>query len=176
MLRRCIPAAIRRALRDLPESLDETYERILLSIGQGCRDYAQRLFQCLAVSIRLLRTDEVADILAIQFDVGPLPIYDVTLRPIDSEEAVLSTCSSLITIVNVNGASEVHFSHFSVKEYLTSERLAKSRNELSRYHIFPSSAHTTLAQSCLSVLLSLDGQPEVDKNSMANVPIASYAA
>jgi hypothetical protein len=111
MLRRCIPAAIRRALDDLPESLDETYQRILLSIGQERRDYARRLFQCLAVSIRPLRVDEVADILTIQFDVGPLPIYDVTLRPEDSEEAILSTCSSLITILNVHGAPVVQFSH-----------------------------------------------------------------
>jgi hypothetical protein len=45
------------------------------------------------------RVDELAEVLAIQFDDGELPIYDATLRPEYSEDAALSTCSSLIMIV-----------------------------------------------------------------------------
>src|SRR5260221_14534263 len=109
MLRRCLPGTIRRALDDLPRSLDETYERILFSIGEERWEYAQRLFQCLAESFRPLGVDELAEILAIQFDAGTLPNYDVTLRPEDSEEAILSTCSSLVAIVDVNGSPVVQF-------------------------------------------------------------------
>jgi len=65
MLRRCLPGRIRRALDDLPESLDETYERILFSIVEERWEYAQRLFQCLAVSFRPLCVDELAEVLAI---------------------------------------------------------------------------------------------------------------
>jgi ankyrin repeat protein len=174
MLRRCLPAGIRRAMEDLPRSLDETYERILLSIGEERWDYAQRLFQCLAVSIRPLRVDELAEVLAIQFNAGALPSYDVTLRPEDSQDAILSTCSSLIMIVDVDGSPVVQFSHFSVKEYLSSDRLAKAGKELSRYHIVPESAHTVLAQASLSILRTLD--PQVDKGLMKNFPFAIYAA
>jgi len=174
MLRRCLPATIRRALDDLPRSLDETYERILLSIGEERWDYARRLFQCLAVSIRPLRVDELAEILAMQFEVGALPSYDIKLRPMDSEEAVLATCSSLLMIINVDGSQVVQFSHFSVKEYLTSERLTNAGKELSRYHILPKFAHAFLSEACLSVLLSLDDP--VDKNSVKNSPLSIYAA
>src|SRR5216683_279821 len=70
MLRHCLPGTIRRALDDLPRSIDETYERILLSIGEERWEYAQRLFQCLAISFQPLRVDELAEILTFEFDVG----------------------------------------------------------------------------------------------------------
>src|SRR3984885_409918 len=63
----------------------------------------------------------------------------------DAEEAVMSTCTSLIAIVDREGHRKVEFSHFSVKEYLTSERLAAAEEHLSYYHILPEYAHTILA-------------------------------
>ena len=68
----------------------------------------------------------------------------------------MSVCSSLIAIVDQGGHQVVQFSHFSVKEYLTSERLAAAEERLSYYHILPEPAHTTLAHASLSVLLHLD--------------------
>jgi len=173
-LRRSLPSAIRRALDHLPESLDETYDRILKGIPRERQAYAQHLFQCVAESIRPLRVEELADILAIAFEAGELPQYHVNWRPENSEEEVLSICSSLITIVDIDGSQVVRFSHFSVKEYLTSERLANAGKALSWYHILPDSAHTILAKASLSVLLALDDQ--VDKDTMKNFPLAIYAA
>jgi ankyrin repeat protein len=155
-------------------SLDETYDRILLGISRERQEYAQRLFQCLAESIRPLRAEELAEILAIRFNPGVLPHYNMDWRPPNPEEAILSACSSLITIVDVGTSRVIQFSHFSVKEYLSSERLAKAGNHLSKYHIHPHSAHTILAQSSLSVLLAIDDQ--VDKEKMKNLPFAIYAA
>jgi len=168
------PSAIPRALDDLPKSLDETYDRILLGIAEERQEFARRLFQCLSVSIRPFRVEELAEILAIQFDAGELPHYDVSWRPENSEEAVLSACSSLITIVDVDGARVVQFSHFSVKEYLTSDRLAEAGQRLSQYHILLHSAHAILGQASLSVLLALDDK--IDKNSMKDHPFTIYAA
>jgi ankyrin repeat protein len=155
-------------------SLDETYDRILQGITRERQEYAQRLLHCLAESIRPLRAEELAEILAIQFDTGTIPNYDVNWRPENPEEAVLSACSSLITIVDMDTSRVVQFSHFSVKEYLTSERLANAGKQLSQYHILPDSAHTILAQASLSVLLALDDQ--IDKERMKNFPFAIYAA
>ncbi len=153
--------------------MDETYDRILLGIPRERQAYAQRLFKCLAEPIRPLRAEELAEVLAIQFGEGELPIYNANWRPQNPEEAVLSTCSSLITIIDVGSSRVIQFSHFSVKEYLTSKRLAKAGEHLSLYHILPRSAHSTLAQASLSVLLALD---EVDKVIMKNFPFAIYAA
>jgi hypothetical protein len=175
-LRRCFPTAIRRALDTLPESLDDTYERILLGIDKEKQKYARRLFQCLTVSIRPLRVEELAEILAIHLEDGQDSEYDTEWCPEDAHQAVLSACSSLITIVNVNGSPVVQFAHFFVKEFLTSERLRLSdgKKHLSLYHIPLRSAHTVLAQACLLVLLSLD--ESADKGAVERRPLSRYAA
>jgi hypothetical protein len=166
-LRDCFPPDIRRALEELPETLDATYERTLLGIGNAKREYAYRLFQCLAVSIRPLRVEELAEVLAIRLDTGEDSEYHSDWRPEDARQAVLTACSSLITIVNVDGSPVVQFSHFSVKEFLMSSRLANAGEHLSFYHILPHSAHTVLARACLSILLNLGDQ--VDKSAVENI-------
>ena len=97
-LRRNFLASIRRVLGDLPESLDKTYEQTSLGTDKEKRKYAQPLFQCLSVSIRPLRVEEPAEILAVDFDatVTAAPSFNEHLRPSNAKEAVLSACSSLI--------------------------------------------------------------------------------
>jgi hypothetical protein len=173
-LRRCFPASIRSTLADLPESLDKTYEQTLLGIDKEKRKYARRLFQCLSVSIRPLHVEELAEILAVQFDATTVPSFNEGLRPLDAEEAVLSACSSLIAIIDRKGRQVVQFSHFSVKEFLTSDRLAIADEHLSCYHIHPELAHTLLAHASLSVLLRLDDK--IDRNVIGHFPLTQYAA
>ena len=159
-------------LKDLPKTLDETYRRTLLGIDEEKREYAQRLFRCLMVSIRPLRVDELADILAVRFDEAEVPTFNAAWRPENAEEAVISACSSLVTIVDREGSQVVQFSHFSVKEFLTSDRLATA-GQLSYYHILPEPAHTILAHASLSVLLQLD---KIERDTIDHLPLALYAA
>ena len=87
----------------------------------------------------------------------------------------MSSCSSLIVIVNDDYSRVVQFSHFSVKEFLTSPRLADPSRDVSRYHIDLEAAHTILAQACLGVLLRLDDR--VDTNDIGErFPLVEYAA
>ena len=67
-LRHCLPPSVGRTLDELPESLDETYERILEEIQKPNRDHAHRLLQCLVVAIRPLKVEELAEVLAVDFD------------------------------------------------------------------------------------------------------------
>ena len=173
-LRDCFPPDIRRALSELPMSLDETYKRILLSIGSAKREYAHRLLQCLVVSIRPLRAEELAEVLAVRPDNGKDSEYHSDWRPEDARQAVLSACSSLIAIVNVEGLPVVQFSHFSVKEFLMSSRLANAGEHISPYHIIPCPAHSFLSRHCLNFLLGLGDN--VDKSAVAKRPFAKYAA
>jgi len=93
----------------------------------------------------------------------------------DHHQAVLSTCSSLIAIIEDGDHQVVRFSHFSVKEFLTSDRLAFSSEDVSCYHItLDSEAHTVLAKACLGVLLRLDSR--VMKHNVDDIPLAGYAA
>jgi len=174
MLRRCFLASLRDVLGELPETLDGTYECILLGIEKEKREYVSRLFQCLAASIRPLRVEELAEVLAMRFESGNIPYYHVAWQLDDVREAILSACSSIVVVANVDGSQIVQFSHFSVKEFLTSDRLADASADLSRHHIDPVFAHAILAQASLSVLLHLDDS--IDKKRMEDFPFAVYAA
>jgi ankyrin repeat protein len=175
ILRDCLPSSVRHFLGELPESLDETYERVLREIKKPNRNHARRLLQCLVVAIRPLQLEELAEVLAIDFDdAEEMPKLNQSWRWEDQERAVLTSCSSLIAIVDTGDSRVVQFSHFSVKEYLTSARLAASSQDVSRYHIALEPAHTILAQACVSVLLQFGDHDEQD--SVENAPLAGYAA
>ena len=175
VLRHCLPPSVRRILDELPETLDETYERVLKDINKVNREHATRLLHCLTVAFRPLRVEELAEVLAIDFDAAQregIPKLNPDWRWADHHQAVLSTCSSLITIVDNGYSQVVQFSHFSVKEYLTSDRLANANGDVSRYYILPEPAHTILAQACLGVLFRSD----VHRYTAKDIPLAEYAA
>jgi hypothetical protein len=70
----------------------------------------------------------------------------------------------------------IQFSHFSVKEFLTSARLAEASDLIPRrYHISMTPAHTLAAQACLGILLHLDKDVVTD-DSLEELPLAEYAA
>ena len=177
-LQHCIPPNLRQYLNELPETLDETYDRILKGINKSQKDNAHRLLQCLTVTVRPLLVEELAELLAFDFQAlssGGIPTLKEDWRWDDEEEAVLSTCSSLITIIPRDDTRVVQFSHFSVKEYLTSPRLARSpHGDISRFRIDLEPAHTIMAQACLATLLRLDehdGTREAKRS-----PLLKYAA
>jgi ankyrin repeat protein len=171
---------VRRTIDELPESLDETYERILKEIKKPNRDHARRLLQCLAVAIRPLRVEELAEVLAVDFNnADGIPKLNPNWRWEDEEQAVLASCSSLIAIVESRDSESrvVQFSHFSVREFLTSTRLAMSGGDVSRYHVALEPAHTILAQACMSILLLSDDHDEQSGDGIKNnSPLARYAA
>jgi ankyrin repeat protein len=174
-LRRCMPSSIRKALNELPTTLDETYERALDGIPKEKRQHAHRLFQCLIVAIRPLRVEELAELFTIEFDQDAGPNLKEGWRPENAEDAILSACSTLIAVIENERSKIVQFSHFSVKEYLTSDRLRTSEmGNIRHYHIPLDAAHTILARACLTVLLQLD--ENVDKTRLETFPLAFYAA
>ena len=131
------------------------------------------------MSIRPLHVEELAEIFAVLPNAESTPGFDVSWRPEDPEAFILSACSTLVTIVDTKawyGAGKrrtVQFSHFSVKEYLTSDRIANSARG-AQFQVLPKPAHTLLARACLGLLLQLDGS--IDKTKIDNLPLALYAA
>src|SRR5882757_4851612 len=110
ILRHCLPSSVRRTLEELPESLDETYERILTEIKAPHRGLAQRVLQCLVVAVRPLRVAELAEVLAVDLDDSEgIPRLNADWRWEDQEQALLIACSSLIAIVEVGDSRVVQF-------------------------------------------------------------------
>ena len=142
------------------------------------------MLQCLVVAARPLRVAELAEIPAFDFSAKGIPKLNPGWRWEDHEEAVMSTCSSLVIIVEDKSEDSnkdknedsriVQFSHFSVKEFLMSSRFAKSSRDVSYYHVEPETAHTIVAQACLGILLQLDDR--MNRNKIKNFPLAKYAA
>ena len=155
--------------------MDETYERILKEVGKVDGDLARQILQCLTAAIRPLSVEELAEILALNSEEaeGDIPKFDQDWRFQDQD--FLITCSSLIAIVKSWSSQVVQFSHFSVKEFLTSDRLATPVSDISSFHILPESAHATLAQACLAVLLRFDNNIP-DRRIRSRSPLADYAA
>ena len=155
-----------------------------MDIKKGNRADAYRMLQCLTVAIRPLTVAELAELLAFDFDTaeGEIPQLNSKWRWEDHEQAVLSTCSSLISIVPAddsqsddsqpNDSPVVQFSHFSVKEFFLSDRLSMSTNYISQYHIVLEDANTLIARACLGVLL----RDPSDESTAATTPLARYAA
>jgi ankyrin repeat protein len=174
VLRSCFPANLRRILDELPKSLDDTYMRILKQINNANWEHAYRLLQCLTVAVRPLRVEELAEVLAVDFHGGGMPKLNTNWRWEDQKGAVLSACSSLVSVVTDNDSEVVQFSHFSVKEFLSSDRLASYTAEESRFHIPIEPSHVVLVQACFVVLLRLDG--DIDADAAAKIPLLRYAA
>jgi ankyrin repeat protein len=138
-------------------------------------DYAHRLFQCVAPASRPLRAEELAEFLAFDFEAGSSPEFLADWRSEDPENQVLSIFSTLLVAVKPRSGSPVtQFAHFSVKEYLTSARLAETKDTISRFHVSMTPAHTIVAQACLGVLLHLD--ENITKDSLEDFILAEYAA
>jgi ankyrin repeat protein len=173
-LRQCLPQSVLQTLNELPDSLDKTYERVMMEIRRANQSHAYRMLQCLTVANRPLTVAELAEILAFDFDKakGGIPKLNSNWRWEDHEQAVLSTCSSLVTVVANDESPIVQFSHFSVKEFLMSDRLATSRRDISQYHISLLDAHTLLAQASLAVLLR---DPDFNGHADSAV-LAEYSA
>ena len=174
VLRHCLLPSIRPTLEELPEGLDETYERILMKIKRPNKIHSLRLMQCLVAASRPLQVKELAEVLAFDFNAEGIPRLNASWRCEDQEEAVMSACSSLVTIIQDGDSRVVQFSHFTVKEYLTANRLADPIRPAPFYRIQLEDAHLILVRACLGLLLGLDDK--VDRDNIEDFPLARYAA
>jgi hypothetical protein len=138
LLRQCFRPSVRRILEGLPDNLDE----ILREIGEPNQGHAHRLLQCLEVAVRPLRVKELVELLAFDFKTGGISKLNPGWRWEDQEEAVMSACSSLVTVVKGGDLRVVQFSHF-----LMSDRLVEPIREVSRYHIRLEAAHTIVSST-----------------------------
>jgi hypothetical protein len=160
-LQKCTtPRAVRDVVASMPRSLDDTYERMLLNIPDIYARDAFRVFQWMVYSARPLMVEEISEILA--FDPDQNPPLDAQRRLFDPKQ-LLSILSNLATLSTIPGwqvgwyrsqtIEVVTFSHYSVQEYLCSERIVTGR--VCRFSVRQTPATYSIAKSCLMYILQL---------------------
>jgi hypothetical protein len=175
---------LRTALANLPPTLDATYERILYSIKDIYSEYALRILRWVAFSTRPLLVEEVAEVVAIDIE-RDLAFHrdEVLIDPLD----VLKICRSLIATATAEPSSSggwnypsrsarevVVLAHYSVKEYLISERIRKG--PAARYSMQPANCNEFIAKSCLGYLLQFQESGHLSNKCAEESKLARYSA
>ena len=103
------------ALKNLPKSLNETYERILLKIvgkGEASAARAEKILTWLVGSFRPLRLIELEE--ALKIEAGNRKLNE-SLRLMRATD-ILTTCGSLVEgYLDWRGVHTVRLSHFTVQ-------------------------------------------------------------
>lgn len=137
------PKSIRTAIKTLPGTLDETYERILCSVvGVDERQIVRLLLQFVIFSARPMTVRELAEAVVIDNDDIEL---DEEARFTYSSD-VFSGCECLFVLTG----NEVGMAHYSIQEYLTSERILHS--EAGFFSIRQDQAMEEICLRCLTYI------------------------
>ena len=157
-LRVTSPYRVQSTLRSLPRTLDETYDRILNGLER--QGEAFTALQWLTFSTRPLKTCELAEACIVDPDAE---------KQIDEQkrfpfEQLFDLRPSLVTVTEVKGSSEmevtdfmkrrysstlsVRLAHFSVKEYLISERIRTGH--AADFSLQAGLANSFIAKSCVA--------------------------
>ena len=153
-----------RSLETLPDSLEAMYADVLMrQIPKDYREKARLMLMWLAHSIRPLRLRELASLALLPEPMDVCRICTSSLVTL-SREVVRSSKRSVETTWDTSSKRDseediiVKFDHFSVKEYMTSERLlASSANPASYFYVSPLLAHLSIAELSVSHLLNTNG-------------------
>jgi hypothetical protein len=107
---------IRKALGELPDTLEDTYERILAKIPPSNRSIAHKALQIIAIEGDTFSIEQLAEAVIVDIDQGSFTTDSRLLDPTD----LLEICTCLVTI---NEDENVSLAHYTVAEYLASERI-----------------------------------------------------
>ncbi|KAI0572068.1 multiple ankyrin repeats single kh domain protein [Pyrenophora tritici-repentis] len=167
---------LRKSLATLPQTLDQTYERILTAISEEDCVYAMRILQWLSFSARPLSVEEIAEVVAI--DVTRDLAFDRD-EVLEDPLEVLDICSSLVTITTNEvdrrlGSTQriVALAHHSVQEYLVSDRIKQGLAK--QYSMQEAKCHNAIARGSLNYLIQLE-QP-LSRETLKAFALARYTA
>jgi hypothetical protein len=85
-----------KQLAELPEGLDEIYNRILKNIDKKHRANTRTFLQWLAFCKRPMTIEEIAETITVDFSSEKCPVFDQDKRYADPRD-VLARCSSFVS-------------------------------------------------------------------------------
>ena len=113
------------------------------------REEAQQLLSLLCYASRPLAVDEIIEALAVNID--DLECYDPKSRFIGGADDVRRICPGLVEInLRTDGVQIVRIKHFSVQEYLTSDRIRRS--QAADFALSGPLQHGRISKACLLYL------------------------
>jgi len=157
----------------LPRTLDATYERILSAIDEENRRQIAGVLEFLAFSGGAT-PDQLSEVVCFNLDDPNNVKFERDRRPL-SPHWILEVCSALIQVkhyqwpyvsqgevMSTADRETVTLSHFSVKEFLTSDRLRNNSN-LSDFYLDAKTAHKRIGLCCeLYASLFKDAMEELE--------------
>lgn len=139
---------IRKVIKNLPKNLPETYDRVLSKIvNAGKATLAGKIFRYVAVAKRPLALEELREAIAVE----PGQTTRKRDRLINNVDRLLAWCGSLIVLDEEE--QDIHFAHFTVKEYFLS---SLSPPSLTDFHFQSSKANYDLGKICVTYLNFVD--------------------
>jgi ankyrin repeat protein len=167
---------LRKSLATLPQTLDETYDRILTAINKEDREYAMCILQWLTFSARPLSLKEIAEVVAI--NVARDPAFDRNEVLEDPLEA-LNICSSLVTTTKDKSEGRrgpaqrfIVLAHYSVREYLVSDRV--KQGQAKQYSMQEVECHKAITKGSLMYLIQIEQL--LSTETLETFALARYAA
>ncbi|KAH6886789.1 ankyrin repeat-containing domain protein [Thelonectria olida] len=198
-IKQCLtPAMIREELKVMPETLDETYDRILFSVPSAHQAFVQSALHWLAFSARPLLLEELAEAAVIKPETGQ---FDPESSRLLKHTMIIDLCGVLVSSVSQNARENrmkwldakgevetrgiqnftnkteitvLSLSHYSVKEYIISTRLRSG--PLSCYHTSTRLANSFLGQCCLLYIKDFNGGRVASQLDFEEYPLLEYAS
>lgn len=168
-------------VQNLPDGLEYTYETLLCSTAARYPtriDEMRLLLRCLACAASPLSASQLSEIMAMQPEQRYIDFDSVTTDPYDALEII----ASFVTIhqEHHNGGF-IKLSHYSLDEYLCSERILRGRAR--DFHVDVKEVNAWLTSVCLQYLtfsifddspadINMESDPD-DKHSYTLLPYAA---
>ncbi|KAK4031769.1 hypothetical protein C8A01DRAFT_41783 [Parachaetomium inaequale] len=166
---------IRKALSELPVGLDATYDRLLQGIDPKFESQVASSLKWLALSSKAFRIEELAEIFILRPD--RTVVLDKVERLFKPQD-VLKYLSGLVLAYDIpqypptDSHTQVRLPHFSIREYLVSDRITKGPAARSAFS--EAEAHLHIARSCLAYHLQIGDMDDDEANKCGPFLLGDY--
>ena len=152
------PFQMRETLRNLPQGLDKTFERILERIDSNRNDaaIAKRVFQWLACARRPLAIQELQEAVAFHHE-----DTEWNGDKIPAADLLMQACRGLVILDEGNLPS---FAHHTVRQYLVHDH-ESDQISVPKFHIHRPSAEAMVGKVCIAYLNFRDFATEVTRRA-----------
>ncbi|KAH0443967.1 hypothetical protein CcaCcLH18_00793 [Colletotrichum camelliae] len=166
------PRDVKRALQDMPSTLNETYASILNRIPQPDKEIAREALTWLSFSLRPLSLDELAEAVVVEENDTDI---DNDCR-LNDPSIIPQICQDLVHV----SKNTVTLAHDSIRTCLQSEWIRTS--DASNFALDTTEGHRKIMRKCLAYLNftpfnsgPVDKQRQIDSR-LARYPLLDYAA